>query len=194
MVREVVVVVVVLVVLVPPLPWHHGEPDLGGKHHSPMARRHQRAREERGQERWPSLQVSLSTRAMFVNVWPCRGKRHLCPKVSTKLLSRQELWQLRQVCDEVFGNYFDLIREGGVGERTFTVIHRQGDGNSWIEAVVRQSDNLIFRQSGNLDEARSQVREGSEKPGRLRRRSRKRDRSRQTRQRRSQARFILFRG
>ena len=101
LVREVVVVVVVVVVLVPPLPWYHGEPDLGGKHHSPMARRHQRAREERGQERWPSLQVSQSTRAMFVNIWPCRGKRHLCPKVSTKLLSRQELWQLRQVSDEV---------------------------------------------------------------------------------------------
>ena len=105
LVREVVVVVVVVVVvlaqLVPLLPCHHGEPDLGGKHHSPMARRHQRAREERGQERRPSLQVSQSTRAMFVNVWPCtcRGKRHLCPKVSTKLLSRQELWQLRQVSD-----------------------------------------------------------------------------------------------
>ena len=103
LVREVVVVVVVVVVvlaqLVPPLPWHHGEPDLGGKHHSPMARRHQRVQQERGQERWPSLQVSLSTRAKYVNVWPCRGKRHLCPKVSTKLLSRQELWQLRQVCD-----------------------------------------------------------------------------------------------
>ena len=150
LVREVVVVVVVVVVvlaqLVPLLPCHHGEPDLGGKHHSPMARRHQRAREERGQERRPSLQVSQSTRAMFVNVWPCRGNRNLCPKVSTKLLSRQELWQLRQVCDEVFGNYFDLIREGGVGERTFTVIHRQGDGNSWIEAVVRQSDNLTIGQ------------------------------------------------
>ena len=60
LVREVVVVVVVVLAqLVPLLPWHHGEPDLGGEHHSPMARRHQRAREERGQERRPSLQVSL---------------------------------------------------------------------------------------------------------------------------------------
>ena len=142
-----VVVVVVVAQLVPPLPRHHGEPDMGCKHHSPLACCHQRARQERGQECWPSLQVSQSTRAMFVNVWPCRGKRHLCPKVSTKLLSRQELWQLRQVSDEVHGNYFDIIREGGVGERTFTVIHRQGDGNSWIEAVVRQSDNLTIWQS-----------------------------------------------
>merc|ERR1719430_2816892 len=87
---------------------------------------------------------------------PCRGKRQLCPKVSTKLLSRQQLWQLR---------------EGG-GERTFTVIHRRGNGNSWVEAVVRESRD----------------------PGRRRRRSRKREsarQQRQTRQRRSQARTVV---
>ena len=55
---------------------------------------------------------------------PCRKGPHFCPRISTKLLSRYEAWQLK--------------RDGR--ERTFTLIHRGEDrGSSWTEAVVRES-------------------------------------------------------
>ena len=101
-----------------PPPWPgHGEGGQGGEHPPPGCHL-RRARQERGKEHGAPLQVSYwpsaiawlqltnqktktkTNRHLNPN-WPVchcigfRGKRQLCPKVSTKLLSRQQLWQLR---------------------------------------------------------------------------------------------------
>ena len=96
-------------------PWPgHGEGGRGGEHLPPRGGHLRCARQERRQEHRAPLQVLTLTVCqrqrqrhtesvlLTSQLKLHRGKRQLCPKVSTKLLSRQQLWQLRSTIVQIY--------------------------------------------------------------------------------------------